>query len=92
MVLQYVEKHGEISRAEVADLCHISGPQAYRLLKKLEQKGHLTSIGSKGRGVKYERNTKGNARWKILMHSCISEMLFVHSEVFTPPRKNRQPG
>ena len=37
MVLQYVEKHGEISRAEVAELCHISGPQAYRLLKKLER-------------------------------------------------------
>jgi ATP-dependent DNA helicase RecG len=34
MVLQYMEKHGEISRAEVAQLCHLSGPQAYRLLKK----------------------------------------------------------
>jgi len=62
MVLQYVEKHGEISRAEVVQLCHISGPQAYRLLKKLERKGYLTPIGSKGRGVKYERKTKENAR------------------------------
>jgi ATP-dependent DNA helicase RecG len=62
MVLQYVEKHGEVSRAEVAELCHISGPQAYRLLKKLELKGLLTAIGSKGRGVKYERKTGENAR------------------------------
>ncbi len=61
MVL-YVEKHGEISRAEVAELCHVSGPQAYRLLKKLERKGFLTSIGTKGRGVKYERKIRENAR------------------------------
>jgi len=62
MVLQYVEKHGEISRAEVAELCHISGPQAYRLLKKLEREGHLTPIGTKGRSVKYERRIGENAR------------------------------
>ena len=62
MALQYVEKHGEISRAEVAQLCHISGPQAYRLPKKLEGKGHLTPIGTKGRSVKYERKTRENAR------------------------------
>ncbi len=62
MVLQYAEKHGEISRAEVAELCHISGPQAYRLLKKLERKGHLASIGTKGRGVKYQRKNIENAR------------------------------
>ncbi len=48
---QYVKKHGDISR-----------PQAYRLLKKQEGKGHLTQIGTKGRSVKYERNTKENAR------------------------------
>ena len=62
MALQYVEKHGEISRAEVAELCHISGPQAYRLLKKLEREGHLTPIGTKGRSVKYERRIGENAR------------------------------
>jgi ATP-dependent DNA helicase RecG len=62
MVLQFVEKHGEISRAEVAELCHISGPQAYRLLKKLERKGLLTAIGIKGRGVKYEGKIRENAR------------------------------
>jgi ATP-dependent DNA helicase RecG len=62
MVLQYVEKHGVISRAEAAELCHISGPQAYRLLKKLEWKGYLRAIGEKGRGVRYERKSPGNAR------------------------------
>jgi ATP-dependent DNA helicase RecG len=62
MVLQYVEKHDEISRAEAAGLCHISGPQAYRLLKKLEGKGYLISIGTKGRGVKYKRKIGEIAR------------------------------
>jgi len=33
MVLQYIEKHGSIKRVEVMDLCRISGPQAYHLLK-----------------------------------------------------------
>jgi ATP-dependent DNA helicase RecG len=62
MVFQYVEKHGEISRAEVAELCHSSGSQAYRLLKKLEQKGLLAAIGTKGRGVKYKGEIRENAR------------------------------
>jgi ATP-dependent DNA helicase RecG len=47
MVLQYVEKHGEISRAEVAQLCNISGLQAYRLLKKLEGKGTSFRLGQR---------------------------------------------
>lgn len=59
MVLQYVEKRGEISRAEVAQLCHISGPQAYRLLKKLEGKGHLTPIGTRGDQVSLNRKLGG---------------------------------
>lgn len=58
MVLQFAEKHGSISRAETADLCRLSGPQAYRLLKTLEQKGLLRRAGTRGRGVRYERNAR----------------------------------
>jgi ATP-dependent DNA helicase RecG len=57
MVIQYVEKHGDISRSEAADLCHISGSQAYRLLKKLKEKKHLRAVGDRGRGVRYERGS-----------------------------------
>lgn len=55
MVLQYVEKHGSVSRAEVAELCQISPPQAYRLLQRVEKKGLLSRSGSRGRGVRYEK-------------------------------------
>jgi ATP-dependent DNA helicase RecG len=53
MVLQYVEKHGRITRKEAADLCRISGPQAYRLLDRLAQQGLLAREGERGRGVGY---------------------------------------
>ena len=29
MVLNYIEKHGSIKRADVMDLCHITQDQAY---------------------------------------------------------------
>ncbi len=41
MVLKYIDKHGSIKRAEVADLCHLSLPQAYHLLKKLQVAGAI---------------------------------------------------
>lgn len=47
MVLSYVDKHGSIKRADVMDLCHLSGPQAYRLLKRLRSKGILRKTGEK---------------------------------------------
>lgn len=58
MVLQYVEKHGRITRAEVAELCRLSGPQAYRLLESLVSKGLLERQGRRGRGVHYTRGDK----------------------------------
>jgi ATP-dependent DNA helicase RecG len=51
MVLQYVEKHGRITRKEAAELCRISGPQAYRLLDRLAEQGLLAREGERGRGV-----------------------------------------
>jgi ATP-dependent DNA helicase RecG len=45
MVLNYIDKHGSIKRADVADLCHLSLPQAYHLLKKLQGEGVITQEG-----------------------------------------------
>jgi ATP-dependent DNA helicase RecG len=53
MVLQYVEKHGRITRRKAAELCRISGPQAYRLLNSLVKQGLLEQEGQRGRGVGY---------------------------------------
>lgn len=47
MVLNYIDKHGRIKRADVMDLCRLSGPQAYRLLKKLTDNGLLKKTGEK---------------------------------------------
>jgi ATP-dependent DNA helicase RecG len=47
MVLNYIDKHGSIKRAEVMDLCHLNGPQAYRLLKKLVVKELLKKSGER---------------------------------------------
>ncbi len=58
MVLQYVEKHGSIARGEVAELCRLSPPQAYRLLRLLVRKGLLKPQASRGRAVRYERNAR----------------------------------
>jgi ATP-dependent DNA helicase RecG len=58
MVLQYVEKHGRITRREVAELCRLSKPQAYRLLERLVEKGSLTRQGQRGRGVHYTLGNK----------------------------------
>ncbi len=55
-IRRHVEDHGPISRGEVAELCAISAPQAYRLLKKMESEGTLRRIGTRGRGVRYARN------------------------------------
>ncbi|MBU2852762.1 ATP-binding protein [Acidithiobacillus ferriphilus] len=47
MVLNYIDKHGSIKRADVMDLCHLNGPQAYRLLKKLTDKDLIKKTGEK---------------------------------------------
>ena len=53
MVLQYVEKHGRITRAEAAGLCKLSPDQAYRLLQRLTENDRLTRHGIK-KGAWYE--------------------------------------
>jgi ATP-dependent DNA helicase RecG len=52
MISQYVRAHGRITRRETAELCRVSGHQAYYLLKKLVREGNLQLAG-KGRGSYY---------------------------------------
>jgi ATP-dependent DNA helicase RecG len=54
-VLAYVDKHGSIKRTETAELCRLSLPQAYHLLKRLEKQGKIKQIG-KMRHAVYKRN------------------------------------
>jgi len=55
MVLSYIDNHGSIKRADVAELCRLSLPQAYHLLKRLEKMGKIKQIG-KMRHAVYKRN------------------------------------
>jgi len=53
MVNQFVQAHGKITRADTAELCHLSESQAFRLLKGMSERGQLKRVGS-GRGTYYE--------------------------------------
>ncbi len=55
MVIQYVERHGSISRMEVAGLCMLNGSQAYRLVHGMEGKGLLRKTKARGRDVRYTK-------------------------------------
>ena len=47
MVLNYVRQHGQIRRADVMDLCHMSASQASKLLQQLRDDGRLVANGEK---------------------------------------------
>jgi ATP-dependent DNA helicase RecG len=53
MILEYVQAHGRIERKHVMELCGLSGPQAGRLLRKLEQSGRLIRQGTPPRWTYY---------------------------------------
>lgn len=55
LVLTLARKKDFITRKDVIELLHVSGPQAYRLLKKLTNEGNLIASGSTS-GVKYTTN------------------------------------
>lgn len=57
MVLQYVEKHGRITRREAAALCRIASHQARDLLARLSARADLVMRG-RGKGAFYERGVK----------------------------------
>jgi ATP-dependent DNA helicase RecG len=54
MVLAYIDKHGSIKRAEVAELCRIGNDQAYRLLKRLKNSDLIVQEGQ-AKGASYVR-------------------------------------
>lgn len=45
MVLSYITQHGRIKRAEVMDLCRLTGSQAGKLLKAMKEKGKIVQQG-----------------------------------------------
>lgn len=47
MVLNYARQHGQIKRADVVDLCHLTDDQATRLLNKLYKNKELQKIGQR---------------------------------------------
>ncbi len=51
MVLKFVQTHSHIKRADVMELCHLNGPQAYRLLKKLTDHGVIIKTGERKHAV-----------------------------------------
>ncbi len=47
MVINYVRQHREIRRKDVVQLCRLSPDQAYRLLRRLAEKGLLKAHGTR---------------------------------------------
>jgi len=54
MVLQYVQKHGRITRKDAVALCRVSNDQASRLLRKLASEHKLVLEGER-RGAYYRQ-------------------------------------
>lgn len=52
MVINFVKAHGRITRSEVAELCHLTLPQAEYLIRKLRNRNELKLIG-KGKNAHY---------------------------------------
>jgi ATP-dependent DNA helicase RecG len=52
-VLDFVREHGKITRSDVADLCHISGPQASKLLQKISRQHFELQIVGERRWAHY---------------------------------------
>jgi len=54
MVLNYIDKHNSIKRADVMELCHLTQDQAYKLLLRLKKRGEIFQIGER-KGAIYKR-------------------------------------
>ena len=52
LVLELLKKKGDVKRADVVDLLHVTKPQAFRILKKMAEANKIKLIGS-GAGAKY---------------------------------------
>lgn len=47
MVLGFARQHGEIRRSDVMELCHLTGDQASRLLRRMTDEGALIAHGER---------------------------------------------
>lgn len=79
MVLQYVEKHGRITRREAAELCRIAPHQARDLLARLVRQGKLVMYGAK-KGAFYERSPKNLEDSKFVQKSPNPEVSWVDND------------
>ena len=52
MIRSYIEKFGQITRAQAADLCKCDFNHAYYLLHKMTEEGNIQAVG-KGRNTRY---------------------------------------
>ena len=80
MVLQYVDKHGRITRREVAELCRLTALQARSVLARLVSSGALKLRGA-NKGSHYLRTS-------IYMDKSISDMDDIHKS----KPKSKPPG
>lgn len=71
MVMQYVEKHGRITRSEAAVICQLGPYQAARVLDILVRAGKLVRLGTK-RGMYYERRAEIMSAHKRFMSALIN--------------------
>lgn len=55
MIIQFVEKHGRITRKEAAALCQIAEHQASYLIQRLISRGFLLPASGRGRLAYYEK-------------------------------------
>lgn len=52
LILELLEKKKDVCRADVVELVHVTPSQAFRILKKMADKGKIQLVG-KGAGAKY---------------------------------------
>lgn len=58
LILQYVDRHGRITRSQAAELCGVEGREARGVLERLVKRGDLVVRGER-RGSYYERSAGG---------------------------------
>jgi ATP-dependent DNA helicase RecG len=66
VILQYVDRHGRITRSQAAELCGVEGREARGVLEKLVKRGDLVVRGER-RGSYYERSTEDGAAAEVEM-------------------------
>jgi ATP-dependent DNA helicase RecG len=85
MVLNYFDKHGSIKCADVADFCHVSGLQATRLLKRLENNELLMATG-RGKGGAIGGNRSKYVRRSYFMSAARNRSYSTSCGIWKPDK------